>query len=64
MGTRTLPFVLRTTLDMGGPGRPWKRFTMGPRFSLPVALAALLLAPAVASAVTDLYRLHANRQDP
>ncbi len=50
MVTRTLPLVPRTTLDTGGPGRPWKRFTMRPRFSLPIALAVLLLAPGLAFA--------------
>ena len=55
MGTRTLPKVLRTTLDTGGPGRAWKMFTMRPRFSLLVALAVLLLVPALAWAGPTLY---------
>ena len=64
MGTRTLPKVLRTTLDIGGPGRPWKRFTMRPRFSLLIALAALLLAPALASAQSDVVCVHTDASDP
>ena len=52
MGTRTLPKVLRTTLDIGGRGRPWKMFNIRPGL---IALAALLLAPALASAQPTLY---------